>query len=429
MATAEQVEALQAQLAQAQQQAAAAEQRAAEAQQQAAQMHAQGAQAAPAPPPIMNGNELAAAFAHAMAAQGIGMRASRGERDENALSGKKVGRAMPLYKGEGGDQYLRFERKFKAWADFNKLTDEDKKTQLYLAFDGSAEQIVDIFGPESPVFKDNEFKDYAEQIKSLFATRAQSEAAKSAFDVAVQLADENVQQYAARKMSKFLVAYPGVDHTTSEYLIRVFIKDLRSDKVKEQVVLRGGSKKKFEEVVTEAANVEAGLEVLDNMKAMKSGHCGVKVTPPKVTTTTVEEPMELGALLTSLQPLMKDTVDSATVLAALQPQFRPQRDQYGRFLRGRGQRRGGAFNSGNNNNCWECNEPGHIKRECPKLASGGSSRGRGRGNGGRGNGGRGRGGWRGYNAMEVESEVETQKESKQQEGGRQAGEQGKTQDF
>ena len=125
MATAEQVEALQAQLAQAQQQAAAAEQRAAEAQQQAAQMHAQGAQAAPAPPPIMNGNELAAAFAHAMAAQGIGMRASRGERDENALSGKKVGRAMPLYKGEGGDQYLRFERKFKAWADFNKLTDED----------------------------------------------------------------------------------------------------------------------------------------------------------------------------------------------------------------------------------------------------------------------------------------------------------------
>ena len=445
MATAAEVEHFKVQLAAAEQAAAEAQQQTARVQQQAeqevkrirdeAQASIAGANAAGAAngAASLDSNGLAIALVQAMASAGIGVRAPREERDEQALSGKKVGRAMPLYKGEGGDHYLRFERKFKAWAEFNKLTEADKKTQLYLAFDGSAEQIVDVFGPESSVFRNNSFEAYADQIKSLFATRAQSEAAKSAFDVTAQLADENVQQYAAKKMSKFLVAYPGVEYTSSEYLIRVFIKDLRSDKVKEQVVLRGGSKKTFEEVVTEAANVEAGFEVLENMKAMKGGHYGVKVTPPKATTTTTEEPMELGALMATLQPLMKDTADSGAVLAALQQQFRPQRDQHGRFLRGRGQRRGGPFNPGNNKNCWDCNEPGHFQRECPKSGNNGGNRGRYRGNGGRGNAGRGRGGWRGYNAMENEKgefEADPQrKEGTQLEGGKQAGEKGKTQDF
>ena len=439
MATAAEVEQFKAQIAAAMQATADAQQQTAMIQQQAEQEvqrvkeEAQASIAGANATASLDSNGLAAALAQAMASAGIGVRAPKAERDEQELSGKKVGRSMPLYKGEGGDQYLRFERKFKAWAEFNKLTEADKKTQLYLAFDGTAEQIVDVFGPESPVFKNNNFEEYADQIKGLFATRAQSEAAKSAFDVTVQLADENVQQYAAKKMSKFLVAYPGVDYTTSEYLIRVFIKDLRSDKVKEQVVLQGGSNKTFEQVVTHAANVEAGFEVLDNMKAMKGGgHYGVKVNPQKATTTT-EEPMELGALMAALQPMMKDTADSGAVLAALQQQFRPQRDQHGRFLRGRGQRRGGPSNQGNNKNCWTCDEPGHFQRECPKAANNGGNRGRFRGNGGRGNAGRGRGGWRSYNSLEQEkgeSEADSQrKEGVQSDGSRQAGEQGKSQDF
>ena len=438
MATSEEVEQFKQQLAAAQQATAAAQQQVLVVQQNAEQEirrireeHAAGAVGGVAA--SLDGNSLATAFAQAMASAGVGTRAPREERDESELSGKKIGRAMPLYKGEGGDQYLRFERKFKAWADFNKLTEADKKTQLYLAFDGSAEQIVDIFGPESSVFKNNTFQAYADQIKSLFATRAQSEAAKSAFDVTVQLADENVQQYAAKKMSKFIVAYPGVEYTTSEYLIRVFIKDLRNDKVKEQVVLRGGSNMTYEEVVTQAANVEAGLEVLDNMKAMKSGY-HVKVNQPKTVPATTEEPMELGALMASLQPLMKETVDSGAVIAALQ-QFRPPRDQHGRFLRGRGQRRGGSSNQGNNQNCWNCNESGHFQRECPKAWNNGGfpNRGRGRGNGGRGNSGRGRGGWRGFNAMgseQPEAKVDSQKnDTTQSEEKRQAGESEKIQGF
>ena len=438
MATAAEVEQFKAQIAAAMQATADAQQQTAMIQQQAEQEvqrvkeEAQASIAGANATASLDSNGLAAALAQAMASAGIGVRAPKAERDEQELSGKKVGRSMPLYKGEGGDQYLRFERKFKAWAEFNKLTEADKKTQLYLAFDGSAEQIVDVFGPESSVFKNHDFAAYANAIKELFATRAQSEAAKSAFDVTVQLADENVQQYAAKKMSKFLVAYPGVDYATSEYLIRVFIKDLRSDKVKEQIVLRGGTNRTFEQVVRDAANVEAGFEVLDSMRAMKSGHY-VKVTPAKATTSTTEEPMELGALVTTLQPLMKETVDSGTVLAALQQQFRTQRDQHGRFLRGRGQRRGGSFNPGNSKNCWECNEPGHFQRECPRIGNSGGNRGRGRSNGGRGNAGRGRGGWRGYNAMESEkgeTEVDGQrKEGVKQEGGRQAGDSGKVQDF
>ena len=144
MATPEEVEQFKQQLAAAQQAAAEAQQQVLTVQQNAEQEirrireeNAVGAVGGVAA--SLDGNSLAAAFAQAMASAGVGTRTPRGERDESELSGKKVGRAMPLYKGEGGDQYLRFERKFKAWADFNKLTEADKKTQLYLAFDGSAE--------------------------------------------------------------------------------------------------------------------------------------------------------------------------------------------------------------------------------------------------------------------------------------------------
>ena len=358
----------------------------------------------------MDPTMMAQAFAAAFEAAGLGAR-----RPEASSSSRKPGRAMPIFKGESGAQYLLFERQFRAWCDFAKLTDEERKTQLYLAFDGSAAQIVDIFGPGSPVFTGNDFQGYATQIKSLFATRAQSEAAKSAFEVTVQAAGESVQQYAARKLAKFVTAYPDVDHTTSEHLIRVFIKDLRHEKVREQVVLQGGKDygKNFQGVVTAASNMEAGLEVLENIKSAKGNTPQVKVVPVKASSS--EEPMELGAIMAALQPMMKESVDSRTVLAALQQQFRPRRDKNGRFLRGQ-QRRGGYQNQGNRDGCWECGEQGHFQRNCPKnRGQGGSSRGR--GEGWRGNQrGRGSGSWRGMNSMTEQQ----QNESTGQESNRQS---------
>ena len=341
----------------------------------------------------MDPTTMAQAFAAAFEAVGLGAR-----RSESSSSGKKPGRSMPTFKGEDSAQYQLFERQFMAWCNFAKLTDEECKTQLYLAFDGTAAQIVDVFGPGSAVYRNNDFRGYATQIKSLFATRAQSEAAKSSFETTVQSASENVQQYAARKLAKFVTAYPDIDYATSEYLIRVFIKDLRSDKVREQVVLQGNKGKDFQGVVTAAADTEAGLEMLDNIKSSKGSVTHVKVTPAKA--ASAEEPMELGAILATLQPMMKESVDSGAVLAALQQQFRPRRDQNGRFIRGQ-QRRGGYQNQGNRDGCWECGDPNHFQRNCPKNSGqGGGNRGRGRGNGWRGGQrGRGSGSWRGLNSM------------------------------
>ena len=358
----------------------------------------------------MDATTMAQALAVAFETAGIG-----GRRGDGSSSSRKPGRPMPIFKGESGAQYLLFERQFRAWCDFAKLTDEERKTQLYLAFDGSAAQIVDIFGPGSPVFTANDFRGYAAQIKSLFATRAQSEAAKSAFEVTVQAAGESVQQYAARKLAKFVTAYPDVDHTTSEHLIRVFIKDLRHEKVREQVVLQGGKDygKNFQSVVTAAANMEAGLEVLENIKSAKGNAPQVKVVPAKA--ASAEEPMELGAIVAALQPMMKESVDSGAVLAALQQQFRPRRDRNGRFLRGQ-QRRGGYQNQGNRDGCWECGEQGHFQRNCPKNRGQGGNN-RGRGEGWRGSQrGRGSGSWRGMNSMHEQSgEYSRQEPSRQSE--------------
>ena len=126
MATPQEVQQMKAQIAAANQAAADAQakllavQQDAEAEVKRIREQVREQAAAPDQAPPMDVGKLAETFASALASAGVG--ASVPRRDDGAASGaKKVGRTMPLYRGEGSDQYLRFERKFKAWAQFNCL--------------------------------------------------------------------------------------------------------------------------------------------------------------------------------------------------------------------------------------------------------------------------------------------------------------------
>lgn len=202
---------------------------------------------------------------------------------------------MPTYSGKEDESYAKFESLFKGWADYNGLSDVDKKMQLFQALKGAAGDIITIFGPESEVYRDNDFQPYSEAIKALFETRAQSEAAKTAFEMCRQEKDELIQQYAARKLAKFRLAYPAETWPTNQYLSRLFVKDLRSDKVREQVVLKGaGAGANYHEIVRTASDVEASFEMLESFKGGKTGRpngASVQVTQ----TAAKEEPMELGS--------------------------------------------------------------------------------------------------------------------------------------
>ena len=359
---------------------------------------------------------MAAAFAEALAA-------NRPERREDGeRQHRKVGGSMPTYSGKANESYSHFESRFKGWATYNNLSGDDKKMQLYQALQGAAGEVIDIFGPESPLFTASTFPVYAEAIKALFETRAQSEAAKTAFEVTQQEKDEAIQQYAARKLAKFQLAYPTENWDTSQYLSRLFVKDLRNEKVREQVVLKGqGAGNRYHAIVQTAADFEASFELLESLGKGKTGRATVQVAPQAAR----EEPMDLGAMMAAMQTLMKESGDPQAVLAALQP--RPQRDEHGRYMKQRGGGRGGyGGQQSNREGCWTCGETGHFARECTKNPGGSwQARGRGRGNGGRGNNGRGRGAFRGrgYNAMGAGDENSGAGQQQGAAGGPEAGEQ------
>ena len=354
---------------------------------------------------VPTAENLAQAMAQAMAHLQPPARAEGGERQH-----RKVGGSMPTYSGKEDESYAKFESLFKGWADYNGLSDVDKKMQLFQALKGAAGDIITIFGPESEVYRDNDFQPYSEAIKALFETRAQSEAAKTAFEMCRQEKDELIQQYAARKLAKFRLAYPAETWPTNQYLSRLFVKDLRSDKVREQVVLKGaGAGANYHEIVRTASDVEASFEMLESFKGGKTGRpngASVQVTQ----TAAKEEPMELGSMIAAMQTLWKanPAADPEAVLAA----FRPARDAQGRYTGQRGRGRGA-----NKEGCWNCGDNGHFARDCTKHfggqgGQGGRGRGKGRGGNGRGRGAnRGRGG---FNSMENEQQQQQQQQPQKQ---------------
>ena len=278
----------------------------------------------------------AATMATALAAAGIGTApraAPAAPGDTNKSTAK-----MPIFKKEEGEDFLIFEQKFRAYATLQKLTDENKKLNLFMALEGEAASLARIFGPNTPVFTSNNFDAYFTELKLIFSTRAASEAAKSKFESRKQKKGENCQTYAANKMALWLTAYPT--NNDKSLLIREYIRGLTDTRVQERVVLQGSDD--FQVAVNYASDMEAGFEYISTLQNTSSR----QADPPRATKApTPEEAIDLSAMLAAVKTL--------------------QRDRFGRYVQ--------------NDNCHKCGQSGHWKNECPKNTGNSYGSGRARG--------------------------------------------------
>ena len=286
---------------------------------------------------------MATAIASSLARSGLG--STSGSKDNDAKWKSTV--KMPTFRKDGSEDFLLFYGRFEAWSALQNFNGHQQKLSLFMSFEGEAAAIARIFGPETENFS-KPYQDYTREIKELFSSRADSEAAKSQFESRVQNKDESAQTYGAHKLSMFMVAYP--DTKDQSHLTREYIRGLTNPKVREEVVLHSG--KTFPEVVAKSRDAEAAFAYLSTLGKTNRPHENLPVAPPRVTLN--QEPMELGSL--------------NAILAAMQGM---QRDRFGRF-------------QGAKDGCWECGDKTHIKRNCPTLPPLPAGR-----------GGRGRGGWRG----------------------------------
>ena len=274
-----------------------------------------------------------------------------GSRDDRER--KPKAEPKPIFKKEAGEDYLIFQGHFDVWADLQGLSDDYKKKSLFTAFQGNAGRVARIFGPDSDTWAKS-YKEYEAAVRSVFASKAMSEAAKSKFEVCVQGKAESCQEYAAEKMALFLIAYPASGDQS--LLVREYIRGLLSPEIRKVVVRQAGTG--FEQVVNHANNEEAAIMYLASLNRYERPAAAPGVTHQRT------EAMDLS-------DMSVNAMDRG-------------RDQHGRFSRRPRQ-------SGATEGCWRCGDPNHFRRECPKPREGnGEARGgRGGARGGRGAPGRG----------------------------------------
>ena len=301
----------------------------------------------------------------------------------------KANITCPTFSRKEDEDFVLFEGQFAAYMRNQALNDEQAKLHLFSSFKDKAAMIVRIARPGTDVFEANPFPVYLTRIRALFVSRAQSDVARNNFENRIQEVSEEVQIYAALKMSLYQLAYGNT--AEESHLIREFIRGLKDPKIMKKVVHNRPNT--YEEAVASAMEAEAAEKYIDNLLRHKSN--STNMPPPKKITPSPpvnrEEPMEINEI--------------SRRLAALENRGR-NRDQYGRYL----------TNNDRGDGCWKCGDPNHFQRNCPKWQGyRGGSRGRGnrgRGRGGRGNGSRGRGNYQRTNRVASMDETNNENQTK-----------------
>ena len=275
----------------------------------------------------------------------------------------KANISCPTFSRKEGEDYTLFEGQFLAYKRNQSLNDEQAKLHLFSAFKEKAAMIVRIARPGTEVFEANQFEVYSERIRALFVSRAQSDVARNNFENRVQEGAEEIQIYAALKMSLYQLAYGAM--ADDSHLVREFIRGIKNPKIMKKVV--HNRPENYEQAVASAMEAEAAEKYIDNLLKNKGTHSSIP--PPKVIAPTPpisrEEPMELNEINKRL--------------AALERRGR-NRDQYGRYL---------SSNNDRGDGCWKCGDPNHFQRNCPKWQQGFRGSRGGRGNRSRGRSNRG----------------------------------------
>ena len=68
--------------------------------------------------------------------------------DSKGGGGRPKSGPKPFFKKEPGEDYLIFQGHFDVWAELQGLTDDQKKKNLFTAFQGTAGRVARIFGSE-----------------------------------------------------------------------------------------------------------------------------------------------------------------------------------------------------------------------------------------------------------------------------------------
>ena len=151
---------------------------------------------------------------------------SRLPKEEGTTRQRKI---APFSSGAGSD-WLVWKKQFNLHCKMAKWDDLRQRQELFTAMEGKAAKVVaDI---EVEVLPSIEWA--LEMYEDRFATRADSQLAKSEFTLARQTDDESILEWHARLRELFLRAYPGV-HVDStgmgDQLREMFISGLKDPEV------------------------------------------------------------------------------------------------------------------------------------------------------------------------------------------------------
>ena len=249
----------------------------------------------------------------------------------------------PIFKRDSSEDFIQFLGRYNAFRIMLNLDEDHSKSALFMSMEEEAGKIARIFCPGTPEYDNSTYEAYCTLLQTMFSSKAESQNAKTKFETRCQFSNEEVQAYAAHKLSLFRIAYVG-PNGSEEHLVREFIRGLFNETVRREVIRAMPGT--YTAAIELAMNEEAAQ--LYELSLTKRGNTMDRKPKVNFQSGGVED-MDISSL----------------------ENHRQKRDSQGRYIQEEG--------------CWGCGSPNHFKRDCPKQ----KTNYRGRGSYG------GRGGYRG----------------------------------
>ena len=228
----------------------------------------------------------------------------------------------PTFRKDGEEDWMQYIGRFEAFRGLLNLDEANSKSCLFMSLEGEAGKIARIFCPGTPEYDNNDYDQYCTILRTMFSSRAESQNAKTKFETRCQVVNEEVQAYAAHKLSLFRQAYLGTNGS-EEHLVREFIRGLNAETVRREVIR--AMPETYTAAIELAMNEEAAQ--LYELSLTKRGN---EIKLDRKFNKPVIEDMEIS------------NMNRKTT----------RRDSQGRYLPEEG--------------CWTCGSMQHFKRDCPK---------------------------------------------------------------
>ena len=205
------------------------------------------------------------------------------------------------------------------------------------------------------------------KLRSLFLSPSYSDVSKSLFVNRVQQDDESVLQFHGALRVLFERAYPTADERVDSELIRKFIGGLKHEKLHTEMRLNPPGT--YQDCLIHAMRIEGRLQMINLEREMQTRARKGELTNAPMHYATFGGTTNGGS---STNGGGAEPMDVGNISKAQQNANRG-RGRGGRGGHGRGRGRGGNQSTGKpqvygnepkNDNCYYCNKPGHMARNC-----------------------------------------------------------------